>query len=456
MNTALRNTLQLLLIFFVLMTSIAPRGHAGESNQDGTAEWTGTVEQKIWGLMTIWAETKYAFPHFDKRPDLDWDAAVQQFMPRVIAAETIDEYYLVLQELVALLVDSHTRITPPWGHFKPGYDLPQIEVNVVDGRFIITRVGSTEEIAAQNIRPGLEILEVGDGIPVRDYFENNVLKYHTQGSQQGNEAILTVYLLFGPAGKTVDLQLREIDGNVRNVTLTRNAFGSGGPPFMYRFVEKLFAETIETRMLDGDVLYVSIPNFEHVRIEDDFRALIDTVDAATIKGIIIDVRSNMGGKSTVANGIVSCLIEGMVDSPLMRYRHYSAAEKAWGQDPRWSVEHTPIAPRDGKTYLGLMVLLVDGGTNSSAEDLVIELQQTGRATVVGTQTCGGAGNGLVSPLPGGGTFSVSTFEALFPDRRDFAGIGITPDVEVYPSREDIYSGRDVVIEKGRSILLNGN
>ena len=455
MSATTRYALGFLLVFLVVTTGFASPGFAEEPTKDDGAKWTGTVEQKVWGLMTIWAETKYAFPHFDKRPGLDWDATVQQYLPRVIAAETMDDYYLVLQELVALLKHSHTRITPPWGHFKPGFDLPQIEVNVLDGRFIITRVGGGDEIETQSIRPGLEILEVGEGIPVRDYFDDNVLKYHTQGSQQGDEAILTVYLLFGPAGDTVDLQIRELDGNVRDVTLTRNAFSSGGPPFMYRFVEKLFAETIETRMLDGDVLYVSIPNFEHARIEEDFRALIDTTDAAAIKGMIIDVRSNLGGNSTVTKGIVSCLIEGMVDSPLMRYRHYSAAEEAWGHEQKWSIDHSTVAPRDGKTYLGPLVLLVDGGTNSSAEDLVIELQQTGRVRVVGTQTCGGAGHGLVSTLPGGGQFSVSTFEALFPDKRDFAGIGIRPDVEVYPSREDIYSGREVVVERGRSILLNG-
>ncbi len=443
------------VVLFVALTVIAPRVYADDTDQPNIAKWTGTTEQKVWGLMTIWAETKYAFPHFDKRPDLDWDATVQQYLPRVIAAETMDEYYLILQELVALLKDSHTSVVPPWGHFKPGYDLPPIEVAVIDDRFVITRTGGTDEITSQNIHAGAEILEVGNAIPVWDHFEETVLKYQSQGSDQCDQSILTVYLLYGPAGETVDLQIRETDGTVRNITLTRNAFGSGGPPFMYRFVEKLFAETIDLRVLEGDVIYVSIPNFENPRIEDDFRALIDTIDAAATKGIIIDLRSNLGGKSTVSNGIVSCLIEGMVSSPLMRYRHYIAAEKAWGRDPEWSIEHSTIAPRDGKTYLGPLVLLVDGGTNSSAEDIVIELQQTGRATVVGTQTCGGAGNGLESQLPGGGTFKVSTFEALFPDRRDFAGIGIKPDVVAAPSREDIYRGRDIVLERGLSVLLNG-
>jgi carboxyl-terminal processing protease len=218
----------------------------------------------------------------------------------------------------------------------------------------------------------------------------------------------------------------------------------------------LFAETIASRMLDGDVLYVSIPNFENARIEDDFRALIDSTDTGAIKGMIVDVRSNLGGKSTVANGIVGCLIEGMVGSPLMRYPLYSGAREAWGHETEWKIEYASVAPRDGKRYLGPIALLVDGGTNSSAEDLVIELQQTGRVTLVGTQTCGGAGNGLTSPLPGGGTFTVSTFEALFPDRRDFAGIGITPDVEVSPSREDVFRGRDAALEKALSVLTNGS
>jgi hypothetical protein len=37
-------------------------------------------------------------------------------------------------------------------------------------------------IDCYNIRQGMEIQEVGEGIPVQPIFEENVLKYHRRGS----------------------------------------------------------------------------------------------------------------------------------------------------------------------------------------------------------------------------------------------------------------------------------
>jgi len=49
----------------------------------------------------------------------------------------MDAYYNVLLKLVALLEDGHTTILPPWGYFKPGYDLAPIEVRILDERFYV-------------------------------------------------------------------------------------------------------------------------------------------------------------------------------------------------------------------------------------------------------------------------------------------------------------------------------
>jgi C-terminal processing protease CtpA/Prc len=417
-----------------------------------TEPWTGSAEQKLWGLMTVWAEAKYAFPHFDQRPGLDWDATARAFIPRVLSAEDMESYYLILQELVALLEDSHTMIVPPWGYFKPGYDLPPFEVGVVEGRFMVTRTGDAGEIDALDIYPGLELLEV-DGVPARRHFEETVLKYRTRGSVQGNEAVLPIYLLYGPAGTTATLKVRDTGGASRDITVTRNSAGRDGAPFLYRFVEQMFTPAIDTRRLGNGLVCVSVPNFENEQVSNGFLALVDSLEGTDTTGMIIDLRANLGGSSAVGNAMTAALIDEPVMSPLMRYRPYAAAEKAWGRDTEPRVVQSEIKPREGFRFTGHLVLLTDGATNSSAEDFVIELQQTGRALVVGGRTCGGAGNTLDVPLPGGGMFRVSTFSAAFPDGREFAGIGIEPDVEVHPSREDLLAGRDAVFERGLLALL---
>lgn len=436
-------------IVFAFVTVAAIHAPAHGQSAD---EWTGSTDQKVWGLMTVWAEAKYAFPHFAKLPDLDWDRTVQEFIPRVIAADNMDAYYQVLAELVALLKDSHTSIVPPWGHFKPGYDLPPIEVRVIEDKFLITRAGDTDEIDAQRIVPGLEIVEI-EGVAARSYFEQNVLKYYSRGSKQADEAVLTIYLFYGPQGEPVGFKVRDVNGAVRDVSLARSSVERSGRPFMYRFVhDMMVAQTIETKTLDAGVVYVRIPNFEDDRVRADFETMIDTLDPSGITGMIVDLRYNLGGNSTICNGIVACLIDDTVTSPTFKYRHYIAAEKAWGREPKWSTSHIDVAPRKGKRYLGPLVVLSGPTTNSSAEDFIIELQYTGRAKIVGERTAGGAGNALVSTLPGGGTLRVSTFTALYPGGEDYVGVGVAPDVEVRPTREDILERWDPVLEAAIGVI----
>ena len=136
--------------------------------------WTGTTDQKIAGLFTIWAQTKFGFPNRDKLDEINWDSTAQNFIQKVIEANDIESYYKILRELTALLSDSHTEIIPPWGRFISGYDIPQIEIVVINDRFYIQRTGNTDEIKKQEILPGFEILEVNDGIPISKYLQAGI------------------------------------------------------------------------------------------------------------------------------------------------------------------------------------------------------------------------------------------------------------------------------------------
>ena len=439
-----------LTLLAILVTVPAAWGRPPESS--ASAAWTGAPEQKLWGLMTVWAEAKYTFPWFDERPDLDWDAAVQEAIPRVLAAEDLESYYDLLAELVTKLDDSHTSVLPPWGHFRPGFDYPPVEIRVIGGAFLVVGTGDTEEIERERVYPGLEILEIGDGVPVRDHFEANVLRLRTQGSRQADEALLPFYLLYGPEGEPVRLKVRDPDGTVRAVALTRASGDRNGAPFMPRFLSNMMAPAITSRLLDDGLLFVSIPTFENPDLAGQFLDLIDGMDPSAIRGMILDLRNNMGGSSATGNAMVSGLIEEPVTSPLMTYRQFSGAEQAWGREPHWTTTHTEIAPREGRRYLGPLVVLTDAITHSSAEDFVIELQTGERARVVGERTAGGAGNGLSSPLPGGGTFTVSTFRATYPDGKEYVGLGIEPDLEVAPTRRDILNGTDPVLERAAALL----
>jgi C-terminal processing protease CtpA/Prc len=199
---------------------------------------------------------------------------------------------------------------------------------------------------------------------------------------------------------------------------------------------------------------VEIPNFDHEKASEDFIALIDNLDETVVKGMIIDVRYNVGGSSSIVRPIVACLIDQTVTSPIMKFRHFIGAYEAWGKEPIWETASNQTQPRDGKRYLGPLVVLTGGLTHSSSEDFAIELRTGGRAALVGQTTSGSAGHGLESSLPGGGTLRVSTFTALIPGGEEYVGVGVVPDAEVWPTREDLAAGRDAVLERAVELLTD--
>ena len=441
-------SLFILCIFSILLTSSSFSQQNGRPS-DSEGQWAISMEQRIHGLMTIWSEVKFGFPYPEKLKTLDWDNKVQEYIPRVTKADNEDDYYKALMEFAVLLQDDHTKVLPPWGYFKPGYDYPPIQIQVIDRKFYISRLWENEDIVSQQLAPGTEILEVNN-VSTQTFFQDQILKYYTQGTKQANEAILVFYLLHGPKNEKVQLKIKNPGATEKNVKLARNSKDKDGAQFLYTFAYNAFvASTIEVKWFRDNILYINIPSFENDQIANDFQTLIDTVDISRIKGMILDVRNNMGGSDRNSAKVVECLINKPVSSPSMHFYHYIAAYKAWGKNDKiWDLSQKTIMPRDGKKYLGPIALLTGPVSTSSAEDLIIELKETNRTTTIGQRTAGGAGNTLIFNLPGGGTFRMATFKATFPDETEYIGIGIKPDIELYPTVDDLVNNYDRVLEKG--------
>ena len=428
-----------------------PRSYQAASK----AQWTGSVEQKLWGLMTIWSEAKFNFPYFERIPDMDWDKKVQEYIPRVVSADSLDSYYEVLMEFAALLKDGHTAVMPPWRYVKPGHDHPPVELQVMGGQFIVARTGDTEEIRKQRIYPGLEVLEIGR-LPVRTYLKENVLRFNSRGTQQADEAIALVGILSGPRDSQVPLKVKDPDGAMREVSLTRNSTDKNGFPFLWRWVRwYMFDPVIETRMIQPEIFYVRISNFGSEKVVEEFRKAFDRLDLAGIQGIILDVRYNPGGNSTHAYNIVSFLTDQPLVASKWKSISYVPAYRSWGRPTGW-IEGGPaiVKPREGRRHIGPLVILTGPGTFSAAEDFLVPLKYSGRAVLVGEKTAGSTGNPISVPLPGGGTFMVVSKRDMFPDGKEFVGVGIPPDVPVHPTQQDLLRATDPVLQKGIDVIRN--
>jgi len=125
------------------------------------------------------------------------------------------------------------------------------------------------------------------------------------------------------------------------------------------------------------------------------------------------------------------------------------AFKAWGQQETWHEGHHDAVVPAKEPFVGPLVVLTGPRTFSAAEDFLVVLKASRRATLVGERTGGSTGQPLSIPdLPAGGSARVCAKRDVAPDGTEFVGIGVIPDVEVAPTAADVAARRDVVFERG--------
>jgi len=91
-------------------------------------------------------------------------------------------------------------------------------------------------------------------------------------------------------------------------------------------------------------------------------------------------------------------------------------------------------------------------TFSAAEDFTIDFELMRRGKIIGEPTGGSTGQPLFFPLPGGGSARVCSKQNLYPDGRQFVGVGIQPQILVRPTVADFRASRDTVLEKALEYL----
>ena len=83
-----------------------------------------------------------------------------------------------------------------------------------------------------------------------------------------------------------------------------------------------------------------------------------------------------------------------------------------------------------------LVVLVNGNTAAAAEVLASSLQDSNRATIVGTTTSGRGTAQVMRELSFGGAVSYTAARYLTSEGRSFDGTGIKPDIKVEAGADD--------------------
>ncbi len=172
-------------------------------------------------------------------------------------------------------------------------------------------------------------------------------------------------------------------------------------------------DTVYYRMLDAQVGYIQLTEFDEVSVTQVKKALNELKSQGMTK-LIFDLRGNPGGLLSSVLEISDYFIEKGKTTFRMEYKNgYVYTEKAL---------QAPI-------FDGAMIVLIDGGSASASEVMTGIMQDYGRAVIMGTQSFG---KGIVQSffsLSDGGMLKVTIAHYFSPEGRDFHGVGITPDIE---------------------------
>lgn len=400
-----------------------------------------SVEERIAGLTQFWSEARASFVYFDHVPELDWNQVYLDYLPKVMAADTTEDYYRVLLQLAPLHKDGHTNIYPPKelaGHF---YTRPPIVTELVDGRVLVRRVDSAG--LAARIKAGDEILAI-DGVPVRRYAEERVAPFVSSSTPQDRSLRMYRYqLLSGDARQPVALRLGDADGGTRELSIERAGYEDlrRGPSF-------------EFRMLHGGVAYFALDHFENEDGVKAFEAALPRILDAS--ALVIDLRGNGGGSSQFGWEILSYLSARPIYPTAQYVRTDNPYHRAQGMGvvewmPQLRFGEPPFSRPHPRIFTGKVAVLTGPRTFSAGEDFVLAFNALARGVTVGASTGGSTGQPLFMTLPGGGSARICVKRDLTPDGRDFVGKGIAPDVEVEETVESVRAGRDPVLE--RALLL---
>jgi carboxyl-terminal processing protease len=229
-----------------------------------------------------------------------------------------------------------------------------------------------------------------------------------------------VKLLRGPKGSNVTITLtREGEGS-RDITLTRDV---------------IHIKSVRYKLLDDGIGYIKVSQFqENVSDElTDALSKLELDNGGSLRGLVLDLRNNPGGLLDEAIKITDEFIDkGLIVS--VRGRTSDQSKEYYA------------TKGESKRDLSLVVL-VNKGSASASEVVAEALQDSNRATIVGSKTFGKGSVQTIIQLDDGSGLKLTTAKFYAPSGRSISDVGVTPDIIV---EDDEHA--DVQIKRAVEIL----
>ena len=252
------------------------------------------------------------------------------------------------------------------------------------------------------------------------------------GLQQGDQIIaVNGQDVTGMIPEAVRQKVLGPEGTTVKLTIQRTGQTA---PFDVQITRKtIVVPSVISKMLANNIAYIQITTFGDTTTQD-FHNQLAALTAQNPKGLILDLRDNTGGVLSTAISVASEFIPSGV----------IVSEKTGDGK---------VAPHDASagglaTNKSLpMIVLVNGYSASASEIVAGAMQDTGRAKLLGVTTYGKGTVQLWIPLSSNkadnqGAVAVTVARWLTPKGNTIDKKGLTPDIVVQMTADDIKAGKD--------------
>ena len=396
------------------------------------SNWRQAALDYVWTTVN----EKYYDPTLN---GIDWNATRRKYESTILAAASDDDYWDALDRMTGELKDSHTRVHGPKqvarlrDHESHSLGIGFLELG---DELVVTGVHPESDGYWAGVRPGMALTAI-DGEPAMARYRRLMTEVRDSSTPMARTR-----------GAIRKITAGEIDSSI-SMTFARYGAAGAGSEISATLKRRKFRMPPEiiSRLLPSGHGYVRFTNFVGALEGGIFAALDRMKDTP---GMIVDLRNNGGGSLAMSNTLIAKFLSEKTKG--MRVLTRTGRPITVAFMPVMKLE-TDLNGNKENAYRKPLVILTNENSASASEIFSGTLQDLGRATVIGQRTCGCLLGYLgYADLPGGGQLAYSEIGFVSPKGKRIEGEGVTPDIEIKPTREDILFNRDRTLEAAETFL----
>ncbi|HET7230679.1 MAG TPA: S41 family peptidase [Longimicrobium sp.] len=373
-----------------------------------------------------------------------WRRARAELRPRAASARTVEALRGVIDEALHRLPYSHFDLIP--GDVQQSLSAGDaertgdagVDVRLVDGRIVVTRVDAGGPAAAAGVRPGWVV----DAVGTTTARQLLAVVDRVPGTNEPRKRQLYAWMtastaLRGAPGSTV--RVRFLDGANRTVTRTLALRTPATMSEKFGNLPRLDVrlDTRRAALPGGGSAGVVRFNYWMPVVIAGLNAAVDSFRA--LDGMVIDLRGNLGGAGLLAPGFAGHFVDRADTLGVMRMR--TATLNFVINPRRVDTQARPVRP-----YAGPVAVLTDAMSASTSEFFAGGLRALNRVRVFGEPTAGQALPAWAQKLPNGDVLMHAVADFTGPGGVRWEGGGVVPDVAAPPTRAALLAGRDPALD----------